>query len=188
MSDSESDIDISTFFKRSHPLETPADLYLLPQANTYTPLERELDNGEVDSQNEKAIHRIICYLAAEGNSAQEIAAATNYHIGTVYKLLRSERSRTLIAKIISDTHKESVADLLKGGAVEAVLELRKLSTGAKSEAVRMHSCKDILDRVEGRAVPSGEKELSKQPESPEEELKLLKAELLKLQNNQKKIG
>ena len=102
--------------------------------------------------NEKPIHRIMCYRAASGDTPVEIAQATGYSAYTVRELLAQPRSRKLIALILRENFDGDVTNILKSAAVDAVMELHRLSQEAESESVRRSSCSDILDRYENTQI------------------------------------
>jgi len=109
---------------------------------------KNFKSGFEDTGNEKPIHRVMCYLSAAGNSPKEIAEATGFTVERVRFILTQPRSRQLIANILATNFDSDIGNLLKGAAVDAVIELRHLALTAKNESVRRASCTDILDRYE----------------------------------------
>jgi len=152
-----------------------------PEPEKVVPLQRDEGLKTYDPKIEKPIHRIMCYLASQGETPKAIATKTNYTPEQIRNILKSERSRLLIAQIIQDNHEDGVQDLLKGGAIDAVMEIRSLSKDAKSETIRLNSCKDILDRVQGKPIPiqpdAGD---LKTPIDPADEKEALEKEIQKL--------
>lgn len=133
------------------------------------PLEHNGVSSDVQQiVNEKPIHRIMCYQAASGMTPGEIAQATGYCVEMVRIVLKQPRSRELIAHILRENFDSDVQNILKSAAVDAVIELAKLSTTATSEAVRRASCVDILDRykiIDADTKPKTPKDLLKQIET-----------------------
>lgn len=154
-----------------------------------TGLAKNIDRDKMvphESKYEKPIHRIMCALSAQGETPLEIAKKCNYGVAQVRNIIKSERSRLMIAQIIADTHGESVADLLKGGAVDAVMRIRNLSVSAKSESVQLSSAKDILDRVQGKPTPALPDSASTTPVDAKTELDELKAQIKRFEDKDKK--
>lgn len=132
-------------------------------------------------QNEKTVHRLMCYRSASGDSPQEIADATGFTVQHVRTILKQPRSQELIAKIIHEKYGDDVSSILKGGSVDAVMEIRRLSKEAQSETVRLNAAKDILDRCLGKAPQKIETGPSKVPLDPAEEAEMLEKELQQLE-------
>ena len=181
-----------------HPLDTPLD-DIGPNVVSINKSEQQLEDLQVktglakpldrenmkphDSKYEKPIHRIMCALAAQGETPTEIAKKTDYGVVQVRNILKTERASLPIAQIIADTHGESIADLLKGGAVDAVMQIRNLSVNATSESVKLNSAKDILDRVQGKPVPvTPESAGSITRVNGQEELKELEMQIKRYEN------
>lgn len=138
------------------------------RSNTFSvvqPIERSDEDQQKIAgftKNESPAHRLMCYMTARGERPAVIAERLGYTPEWVRQVLASPRSCELIAQIIDDANSDSIIDLLAGAKVDAVMELRSLATGAKSETVRLGSIKEILDRTQGKPnnKPQGEKETS----------------------------
>lgn len=92
--------------------------------------------------------RIVCKLSLMGHTLEEIAETVGITAEEAFEQINSPRSQKLLAKLIeaSDGTNE-IANLLKGGAVLAVLELRKLVAEAKTENVKLTAIKTLLSMV-----------------------------------------
>lgn len=106
------------------------------------PLQRAKE--VVDFQNEKPIHRQVCYLAAAGYRAAEIAKLTDMARSTVYAILRTPRARELVAELIHTQYDDEINLIIKGGLVDAVMTLRELCIEGVNESTRVSCAKELL--------------------------------------------
>lgn len=109
------------------------------------PLQRAKE--VLDFQNEKPVHRQICYLAAAGYRPAEIAELTNTGKGTVYALLRTPRARTFIADLIHSNFDDELQLLIRGGVVDAVMTLRELCVEGVNESTRVACARELLTQA-----------------------------------------
>jgi hypothetical protein len=92
--------------------------------------------------------RIVCKLSVLGHSLEEIAETLGITIEEAYEQLNSVKSQKLLTRMIEETDgTNEIANLLKGGAALAVMELRKLVMEAKTEGVRLNAIKTLLTMV-----------------------------------------
>ena len=102
-------------------------------------------------QSERAVHRAIIFLAAQGLSYVEIAeqlGITNTTVGYVVKQPWAEK------EILETIHKnggDAVATVLSQQALPSVMKLIELRDSEKVAAeVQRKSANDLLDRIFGR--------------------------------------
>ena len=133
-------------------------------------------------QNEKSWHRLVCYRSACGDTPSEIAKALDVSVAQVRNVLNQPRSRQMIAEILRENFDDDIGALLAGGAVEAVLEMRRLVTEGKDEKVRVAAAKDIMDRAFGTPKQMLTREERKaQTLTPEEEEREIQKEIEQLE-------
>lgn len=150
-----------------------------------TPIQHGSDPAHF-IQNEKAVHRIMCYRSASGDTPGEIAAATGYSVAQVRDVLKQPRSKQLIAEIMQEEFGDDVRALLQGGAVDAVLEIRRISVEGATDTVKLNAAKDILDRTMGKPTQTirDDRPGVKKNLTPEEEAAAIEAELEKFNEDE----
>ncbi len=104
-------------------------------------------------QQEKPQHRVICYLAAEGNTTTEIAEKTGFTTTMIGYVLKQSWAQKRVADLIRQHGGDQVELALKG----AVLDCAKLLIGTVRDKncdikVRSSNAKEILDRIYGRST------------------------------------
>ncbi len=102
-------------------------------------------------QSERAVHRAICFLAAQGLSYVEIAqqlGITNTTVGYVVKQPWAEKE---ILDIIHKNGGDAVATVLSQQALPSVMKLIELRDSEEVAAeIQRKSANDLLDRIFGR--------------------------------------
>lgn len=103
-------------------------------------------------QHEKAVHRMMAYMAVRGDTNKEIAEATGYSAVAVSNILRQPSSQLLIAEETKRLGGQEVTVVLRGKALAAVnrlaRELDNESTGSSQS--RISAANSILDRLYGK--------------------------------------
>jgi len=103
-------------------------------------------------QEEKPQHRVICYLAAEGNTRNEIAEKTGFSAVQVGYVLKQPWATKRIADLIRQHGGDQVEYALKGAVLDcAQFLIRTVRDPQCDVKVRSSNAKEILDRVYGRA-------------------------------------
>ena len=103
-------------------------------------------------QEEKPQHRVICYLAAEGNTRNEIAQKTGFHPVMIGYVLKQNWAQKRIAELIRQHGGDQVELALKGAVLDAAQLLIKTVRDPDCDIkVRSSNAKEILDRVYGKS-------------------------------------
>lgn len=106
-------------------------------------------------QKEEPQHRVICYLAAEGNTNTEISQKTGFTTAMVAYVKKQPWAQSRIAEIIKQSGREAVMNVLKGAALEAartLAETAKIDGEVKARPeVRVRAANDLLNRIYGTA-------------------------------------
>lgn len=103
-------------------------------------------------QEEKAQHRVIIYLAAEGNTITEISQITGFTTATIGYVLKQPWAQEQIQTIIAEKGGDKVELVLKGAALAAAEHLvNTISNAQAPAAVRAKCANDVLDRIYGKA-------------------------------------
>jgi hypothetical protein len=105
-------------------------------------------------QKEEPQHRVICYLAAEGNTTTEISEKTGYTTACIAYVKKQSWAQRLIAEIQSKSGGKAVKEALSGKALEAAQTLIEAMQGRVEgirAADRIKAANDILNRLYGTA-------------------------------------
>jgi len=106
---------------------------------------------ETPLQTEKPYHRVMLYLAAEGNNATEIAEKTGYSTVCVNNLLRQPWAAKKITQILEESGRSKVELVLKGAALAAVERLiTEMDNPDARSSERTSAADKLLDRVYGK--------------------------------------
>ena len=142
-----SDIDVFDIFTNptvNEPVQTPEPFW-----------GRENMQGPAHVlKREEAVHRVICYLAAEGNTNREIADKTGLSPVTIAYVRHQPWAMQMIAKIIQEAGGKAVKNVLQGAALESAKTMITVMRGETSDARscdRIRAAKEILDRLYGTA-------------------------------------
>lgn len=130
-------------------------------------------------QQEKGAHRVMAYLYAQGMSQRAIAEQTGYSEQQVSVIVRQPWFKQNVAEIIRENYDDNVANLIKGGAVEAVMTMRELLENPNA-AVRHKAAADLLDRFRGKPTQHVHHSTSEVPVDAQEEIERLREETQKL--------
>ena len=105
-------------------------------------------------KKEEPQHRMICYLAAQGNTNTEIAELTGFTTAMVANTKKQPWAMQLIAEIQARNGDKEVKNILKGAAADAARTLVDAMhgniEGTKPE-LRAKVANDILNRLYGTA-------------------------------------
>ena len=118
-------------------------------------------------QSERAEHRVMIFLKAQGHSNIEIARATGFTSVAVSNILRQPWAARRIVEEITLAGRDEVAELLQGAAADSVLKLIQLRDDANGKvppAVQKSAADAILDRVYGKPNQRFEHTYNKNPE------------------------
>lgn len=110
---------------------------------------REPDFG---IQHEKAEHRIVILLKAQGHSNLEIARLTGYTNPWVGQILRQPWAKQRLLEEINSAGRDSISGLLEGAAADSIYKIVELRDTAEDQGVQLRSAQDILDRFLGKAT------------------------------------
>ena len=104
-------------------------------------------------QKEEPHHRVICYLAAEGNTTTEIADKTGFTTATVAYVKKQPWALELIRTVQQRAGSDAVKQVLQGAAVDAAKTLVDVMSGRiEGKACdRSKAANTILDRLYGTA-------------------------------------
>jgi len=106
---------------------------------------------QIQIQSEKPHHRVMLYLAAEGNTATEIAEKTGFTTVTVNNLLKQPWAAKRIAQILEESGRTKVELVLTGAALGAVKRLiTEMDSTSGTAATRINAADKVLDRCWGK--------------------------------------
>lgn len=141
--------------------------------------------AKVEIQHEKGWHRQAAYMYALGGKAgtiKNIALELGVSEQQVSLVTRQTWFRERVAQIMHEVHgANEIAEILKAGALEAVMVIRDIAATASSEKVKLDAAKDLLDRHRGKATNFVHHTSGAVSEQPDEEIKRLE-EALKITN------
>jgi len=103
---------------------------------------------------EQPHHRVICYLAAQGDTNTEIAEKTGFTTAMVANTKKQPWAQELIAQLIGESGEKAVKQVLRGAAVDAAEVLVDIMNGSIDDvkpAERAKAANAILDRLYGTA-------------------------------------
>ncbi len=124
----------------------------VPAPNNAEP--RPMFNGREPQyvlQSERAVHRAICFLAAQGLSYVEIAQQLGVSGTTVGYVVKQDWAEKEILDIIHKNGGDAVATVLSQQALPSVLKLVELRDSEEVAAeVQRKAANDLLDRIFGR--------------------------------------
>lgn len=114
----------------------------------------ELHNAiapNIDIASERAEHRLIMYLLAQGKSQREISSLTGYSEGWVSQVVRQPWFRERLTQTLDGAGLSAVEEKIRDGADAALETITELMSTARSESVRASCAFDLLDRHLGKA-------------------------------------
>ena len=118
--------------------------------------------------HEKAEHRIIVYLKAQGLSNKEVAEKTGFTYPWVSQIVRQPWFRLRLVQELKDAGIDQISSVLKSSALDSVFTLIDLRDDPSTPRAVRRSCADsLLDRFLGKAVQKIESSESKIPQSTE---------------------
>lgn len=101
---------------------------------------------------EKPIHRLICYMAAQGKSGVEIAQMLDCSYQMVSEVKRQPWALQFIAEEQAKAGSQAITDVFKGAALEmAQLVVDIAKDKNTSPAVRGKLANSVIDRLVGTA-------------------------------------
>lgn len=110
-----------------------------------------------DLKKENNAHRVMLYLAAAGNNGSEIAGITGYSPEHVSIILRQPWFQTQLTRLIEESGKPVIDQLLQNEAKNCLTSLLALRDGPTTPpSVKAAVSINILDRVLGKAVQKTE--------------------------------
>lgn len=130
--------------------------------------ESETNRANFAIVNEKAEHRIIVYLKAQGLSNKEVAEKTGYTQPWVSQISRQPWFRLRLVQELKEAGVDAVQTVLKAAALDSVftlIDIRDDPTAPK--AVRSQNADRLLDRFLGKPTQKIEGEGHRLPSSPE---------------------
>lgn len=111
----------------------------------------------LELKKENNAHRIMLYLAAAGNNNTEIAGITGYTSQHVSTVMRQDWFQQQLARLIEESGKPVIDQLLQSEATKSLQTLLELRDGEKTPAnVRAQCAFNILDRVLGKPTQKTE--------------------------------
>lgn len=151
-----SDVSTGLNERASSPNATPLLTPSSPQSRSGTTNDPDAFYGAKAPayvmQEEKAQHRVICYLAAEGNTRNEIAEKTGFSPVMIGYTLKQPWAQKRIAEIIRQHGGDHVEAALKGAVLDcANLLISTVRDSSMDIKVRSSNAKEILDRVYGKS-------------------------------------
>lgn len=135
-------------------------------------------DGGVVIQKEQPWHRQCAYMLLQGMSNKDAAEMFGCTPATIGNLKRQPWFRSICAQLSAIHFDNDVMGLLKNAAVEAVMELSTLATGAKSETVRANAANALLDKF---LKHKGSDKPPSDAKTPKEEMAELEKEIERLQ-------
>lgn len=139
---------------------------------------------------EKAEHRIMMYMVAEGKSNSEIAKIMGYGTQWVAQVKRQPWFKDQLVKILHEAGKDLVETFLQGEVLTSVETLVEIRDDANAKAAtRVAAANAILDRALGKPVVSIKSESRQLPASDvSEEDARLSREIASIQEQLKASG
>lgn len=111
----------------------------------------------LELKKENNAHRIMLYLAAAGNNVSEIAGITGYSPQHVSTITRQEWFQTQLARLLEESGKPVIDQLLQAEAKNSLNVLLELRDNPRTPApVRAATAFNILDRVLGKPTQKTE--------------------------------
>lgn len=111
----------------------------------------------LELKKENNAHRIMLYLAAGGNNVTEIAGITGYTPQHVSTIVRQDWFQTQLTRLIEESGKPVIDQLLQNEAKNCLTSLLALRDGPTTPpSVKAAVSINILDRVLGKAVQKTE--------------------------------
>lgn len=127
---------------------------------------------------EKAEHRFIVYLKAQGLSNKEVADKTGYTQPWISQITRQPWFKLRLVQELKDAGVDAVQCAIKMSALDSVFTLVDLRDDLTSpKAVRKAACDSLLDRFLGKAPQKVELDQKSVPSTPE--IRELDAEIRK---------
>jgi hypothetical protein len=126
--------------------------------------------------SEKAEHRIIVYLKAQGLSNKEVAERTGYTQSWVCQITRQPWFRLRLVQELKEAGVDAVQQVLKATVLDSVFTLIDIRDDPTTpKAIRSQNCERLLDRYFGKPTQKVESDDKRMPSSPE--IHALKQEL-----------
>lgn len=133
----------------SHVRATPQ-----PELEAYTSRVDALFNDTPDYLSilqERPEHRVMLWMAANGNSTKQIADATNYSVGHVSAVKRQPWFKVMFVRLTSDLGRDTVQEFLKGEVMDSLVTLRDVRDDEDArKADRIVASNSLLDRFLGK--------------------------------------
>jgi predicted transcriptional regulator len=134
-------------------------------------------------QKEQSWHRIAATLYALGASQAQIARELDRTPQAVCNLVKQERFQSSVAEIMAENSRD-IMELFKAERINTLATLIELRDNPETPAsVRAMICKDLLDRVLGKAVQRIEAVGEVHSDDPVKEVEMLEAEVKRLRDS-----
>ena len=134
-------------------------------------------------QKEQAWHKVAATLYALGASQAQIARELDKTPQAVCNLVKQERFQSRVADIMAENSRD-IMELFKAERVNTLATLIELRDNPETPAsVRAMICKDLLDRVLGKAVQRIEAVGEVHSDDPVKEVEMLEADIKRLRDS-----
>ena len=147
--------------------------------------DRTVRAGYPELRNEKAHHRMIVALAAQGNTVKQIASILELNPHTVRTTINQPWARRRIRELIDEAAGDNLSTMFGLYAPEAADVLYEIAVSPKASAAsRVSAAKELLDRHLGRSkqvIENTGRSASEEGAHLDSELERLRKELTDLQ-------
>ena len=134
-------------------------------------------------QKEQAWHKVAATLYALGASQAQIARELDKTPQAVCNLVKQRHFQSRVAEIMAENSRD-VMELFKAERVNTLATLIELRDNPETPAsVRAMICKDLLDRVLGKAVQRIEAVNEVHSDDPVKEVEMLEANIKRLSDS-----
>jgi hypothetical protein len=124
--------------------------------------QEDFRGAQYTLQKEEPQHRMICFLAAQGNTNTEIAEATGFTTAMIAYVKKQPWAQKRIADLQERSGRTAVMGILQGAALEAAKTLIAVIKNADEDgncmnakaADRAKASNDLLNRMYGQAPVS----------------------------------
>lgn len=110
-------------------------------------------------KHESPLHRMMCYLKAQGLSNREIALRTGKSESWVSQVLRQPWARSRISEEMKAAGRDALETIITAAAEDSVYKLIELRDEAKQQNVQLAAANALLDRFLGKPTQKVESEV-----------------------------